>query len=116
MEKIIFSQLTPSEIRQILREEIHSYFSENPVNVEASNQHTNVVDLDGLLKARPILGSKSTIYKKAAKGQIPTSKRGKKLFFSLEIIDDWLLANKVITVEEIRDETINYLTKKGGKS
>lgn len=68
-----------------------------------------VVDLNGLLSARPEIGSRSTIYKKTHQGIIPHSKQGKKLFFNLEKIDNWLLENKVKTSAEIQAETETYL-------
>ena len=112
MEKVIFTQLTSSEIKQLFREEIQAYFSENPVSSEPSNQLGNVVDLDGLLKARPFIGSRSTIYKKISKGLIPHSKRGKKLYFDLDEIDRWLLSNKVKSVTELENEAQNYLYRR----
>jgi len=71
-----------------------------------------VVDLKGLLKHRPEIGSSSTIYKKTHQGIIPHSKQGKKLFFNLEKIDNWLLENKVKTSAEIQAETKAYLQTK----
>ena len=67
------------------------------LQVEASGQ-CHIVDLDGLLEQRSFIGSKSTIYKYVHRGQIPCSKRGKKLYFDLREIDKWLLANRKETV------------------
>lgn len=62
-----------------------------------------VVDLDGLLKARSFIGSRSTIYKKVASGEIPHSKNGKRLIFDLHEIDEWLVSNKIKTTKEIQE-------------
>ena len=112
MEKVIITQFSASEIKELFREEIHAYFLDNPINVAALNTQTKVVDLDGLLAARPIIGSRNTIYKKASNGLIPHSKRGKKLFFDLHAIDQWLLENKVKSPSEIEAEAANYLQQK----
>lgn len=98
--------------RQIVRKELEGFFKENRINVQQEEPTTKVVDLNGLLEARPILGSRSTIYKKVYKGLIPHSKRGKKLFFDLKKIDAWLLANSTKTTEEIEAETKSYLPNK----
>ena len=83
---------------------------------QQDKQATKVVDLNGLVAARPIVGSKSTIYKKVHQGLIPHSKRGKKLYFNLEEIDTWLLEAKVKTTAEMVAETENYLQRgKDGK-
>lgn len=112
MENVIFTQLTPSEIKQLFREEIHAYFSENSTNTESSNQQSNIVDLDGLLEARPYIGSRSTIYKKVRIGLIPHSKEGKKLYFDLQEIDKWLMSNKIKTPSQIQEEAQDYIKNK----
>lgn len=84
--------------------------------VQKTHPQTRAVDIDGLRTARPFIGSKSTLYKLSASGGIPSSKRGKKLYFDLDEIDKWLLSNKKKTVEEIEQETDNYLKRKGLKN
>lgn len=71
-----------------------------------------IVDLDGLLKARPYIGSKGTVYKKVSKGLIPHSKNGKRLIFDLQVIDEWLLANRTKTAAEIEREAEQYFNAK----
>lgn len=78
-----------------------------------------IVDLDGLIKARPMIGSKSTIYKKVSAGQIPHSKSGKRLIFDLNVIDQWLLSNQIKTTDEIEAEAFDYMNlpkRKGGRT
>ena len=72
-----------------------------------------VVDLDGLLIARPFIGSRSTIYKKVSSGEMPHSKNGKRLIFDLHEIDDWLLSNKIKTTKEIQESARSYIKGKG---
>lgn len=104
MENTGFSFLTNQQARELLREELESFFAKNQLQFRPDNQESKVVDLDGLLIARPMIGCKSTVYKKASRGEIPHSKNGKRLVFDLEEIDRWLLANKVKTANEINSE------------
>lgn len=54
--------------------------------------------------------SKQTVYKKTSKGEIPHSKRGKRLFFEKASVDEWLLENRVGNKSEIEAKANNYLT------
>jgi len=75
--------------------------------------NARVVDLDGLIKARPFIGSRSTIYKKVSRGEIPHSKSGKRLIFDLNAIDKWLLSNSIKT--NIKDELGTGFSLRGRK-
>ncbi len=108
--------MSVEQTREIIRAELKRYFTENPIIVKQIAHEPEIVDLDRLLELRPIIGAKSTIYKKASAGTIPHSKQGKKLFFELAEIDSWLLADKVKTVDEIEEETVNFLGRKIGRS
>jgi excisionase family DNA binding protein len=96
----------------LFREELENFFSENLQRLIPQPKESKVVDLDGLLSSRPILGSRSTLYKKISAGKIPHSKRGKKLYFDLDEIDRWLLSNKKKTIVEHQQEMDNYLNSK----
>ena len=105
--------LTEQQARLVFREEIEKFFSENLQKLSPKPSEPKVVDLDGLLQARPILGSRSTLYKKISNRILPHSKRGKKLYFDLEEIDRWLLANKKKTITDHHQEMDNFLISKG---
>ncbi len=107
--------MTSEQTRSILREELEKYFSENPITVRQLPYEPEIVDLERLVELRPIVGTKSTIYKKVSAGTIPHSKRGKKLYFQLSEIDEWLVAGKVKTVAEMEQETTDFLTRKYGR-
>lgn len=96
MEQITFTQLSENELRQIIQEELKNFFSNYSFQKEEIFEQ-KVVDLNGLIKARPFLGSRSTIYKKVSSGLIPHSKNGKRLIFDLRKIDEWLLENEIRT-------------------
>lgn len=100
MENVALNFLTDQQARQLFRQELEKFFLENSIKQKEEKQENQVVDLDGLLVARPYIGSRSTLYKKISKGLIPHSKQGKKLYFDLKVIDAWLLENKVKTTTE----------------
>ena len=108
--------MTVERTKDILRAELKRYFSQNPIIVHQIPHEPEIVNLDRLIELRPILGSKSTIYKKASAGTIPHSKQGKRLYFKLAEIDEWLLSGKVKTVDQIEEEMTNFLTRKFGKN
>lgn len=112
MNETAFNFLTDQQARQLIRRELENFFSENSVKIKSEKSEVNVVDLNGLLKARPFIGSRSTIYKKVSRGEIPHSKNGKRLIFDLKIIDEWLLSNKVKTSADIEEETLKYFQRK----
>ena len=110
MENLIFTQLTIPEVKTLLRQVLEGYFAENPIPTNQAPPTHNIVDLTGLLEARPMIGSRSTLYKKVSKGLIPHSKQGKKLYFNLEEIDRWLLANKVKTVDDRQADVLAHIS------
>ncbi|QVY67117.1 hypothetical protein [Polaribacter sp. Q13] len=56
--------------------------------------------------------SKSCIYKYTHSKNIPHSKKGKKLYFEKELIDNGVLENKIRTMDELEQEAIKYSLKK----
>ena len=61
--------------------------------------------------------SKSSAYKLTMANQIPFIKRGKKLLFKKEAIDQWLEQYAQPTVQELKNNCINLLkTNKNGNS
>lgn len=58
-----------------------------------STPESTVFDIDAFCEYSGL--SKDTVYRKTGKGQIPHSKRGKRLYFDKSEVDAWLMANKV---------------------
>lgn len=109
MEKIVLttniSDPDVSEaIGHIIRKELKEFFDSQAKNSQKEFLSNFVVDLNGLIKARPFIGSRSTLYKKVSKGLIPHSKQGKKLYFDLNEIDEWLLKYKVKPIDKLHQE------------
>lgn len=102
MQDIVLISIPKSTIQNIVEQAVIKAITDCE---RIKNETTNiVVDLNGLIKARPFIGSRSTIYKKVSLGIIPHSKEGKKLYFSLKEIDEWLMSNKVKTIAQLGDE------------
>ena len=117
MEQIKLIQLPLPELQEVFQEELKKFFESNTVKVKQDQPKTRIVDLEGLLKERPIVGkSKSTIYKKVMDGKIPYSKRGKRLYFDLDLIDEWLLSNSMKTTTELGAEKMTKLINRRKKS
>ncbi len=65
-------------------------------NKEPGGKHTIFKSIINVNDAVLLTGlSKSTIYQKVCKGAMPHYKRGGKLYFKSEELEDWLLENKV---------------------
>ncbi|MFN3761268.1 MAG: helix-turn-helix domain-containing protein [Algoriphagus aquaeductus] len=52
-----------------------------------------------------------TLYSKVSRGQLPVMKRGKRLYFSLPELSDYLKAGRKKSNEEIAAEADQYLVK-----
>ncbi len=58
--------------------------------------------------------SRSFMYKLTARGEIPFSKpRGKLIYFDKEKLDQWLLSHQSKSRDEIKNEAVDYVFRKG---
>lgn len=109
MENVILTQLSVPEIRQLFRQELENYFASNTAN---SNQD----EADQLLTikqtAELLSLSVPTIYGLVSRGEIPHSKKGKRLYFSKQELLDWVKAGRKKTNAEIAAAADDYLTNK----
>lgn len=112
-----FNFYTDEQLRKCLKEVLIEVLKgEHKTDEPKEPQQPIIVDIDGLIAARPFIGTKSTIYKKSHRGEIPHSKNGKRLIFDLKKIDEWLLENSIDSQKEIDDLATNYLNKKRGNA
>ncbi len=110
-EGITLTQFTTEDIRLLFREELQSYFKEQPIH----NLPTKsiILSIDEVCEYAKI--SKSHCYKLTSQNLIPHSKKGKRLYFNKVEIDNWLLGNPIKTSSQIAEESKNYLKSKGVK-
>lgn len=97
------------QFREIVRQELESFYQSNPVQVAPQAANKIVFDLSQLCEHYHFCPQ--TIYKKTALGIIPHSKCGKKLFFDKAEIDAWLLENKVSRVSKIEHKADQFTLK-----
>ena len=71
-----------------------------------------VMDIDAFCNYTGL--SKQTVYRKTRSGNIPHSKRGKRLYFDRKEVDEWLLANKV-NAKIVEEQTSHFFTKNRAK-
>ncbi len=58
--------------------------------------------------------SRSYMYKLTARGEIPFSKpRGKLIYFDKEKLDKWLLSHQSKSRDELKNEAVDYVFRKG---
>lgn len=114
MQNIALNFLTDQQARLLFRQELETFFSTH-LKEKTEESTVRVVDLDGLIEARPFIGSRSTIYKKVSRGEIPHSKSGKRLIFDLNTVDEWLLSNRTKTEAELEEESENFLRRRHKK-
>jgi len=112
MQNIVLTQLSIPELRQLFREEVKQVLTEQAHSDSPPTQQTIFNFADGC----QYMGiSKSHGYKLTSQKLIPHSKRGKRIYFEKEQLDQWLLANRMQSVEEAEAEMGDYLNQKGGR-
>lgn len=105
MQNLVFTQLSIPEIKQLFREELETYFSENKIGASTINED----EIGGIDLAVKITGkAKPTIYSLCSERKIPHSKQGKQLYFSRLELMEWLKQGKRKTTAEIADEAANF--------
>lgn len=107
MENLILRQLSEPEVRKMLREEIQGAvkkcFSEQ--HEMSKPQLMNVEQVSEYLSV-----SVASIYSKVHRRDIPYIKRGKRLMFGVEDINDWLTKGRIKTQTEIKQEAEQLLS------
>ena len=112
MEKVVLTQISLEEFREIIREEIHRAFKQLDFG-SSTEDFDEILDVN---KACQFLGvSKSTIYKKTSDREIPHSKVGKRLYFKRSELIEWISEGRQKTMKDIEQEAYDYLNSKRRK-
>ena len=106
-QKRLFTEFTEEELRQLFREEIRNA----NLAPATSKGDKRFYPIEWLVEYVGI--PKSTIYQMTMKNTIPHIKRGRKLFFDKQRIDQWLEDGNIKTYEEIKRESERKLTRRG---
>ncbi len=107
MEKVILIQLSVKEFQAIIKEEIKSYFEENPIFEIKSQETEDLMTINGAANFLDL--SKATIYSKVSRRELPVMKRGKRLYFSKEELTKYLKEGRFKTIAELQQEATNYI-------
>jgi hypothetical protein len=86
MENLFFTSLTIQEFRQLLNDELASYFSAN-LQASSSNKQ-KFVDINGASKI--LSKSPNAIRVQISKGNLVSIKKGNRNYFEVEYLENWL--------------------------
>ena len=109
MEKVLLTQLSMDELRQMVQEEVKKVFQEF---LESENIKLREEIMDADSTAQFLGVSKSYLYKLTSSMEIPRLKRGKRLYFKRSELIEWLSEGKQKTMKEIEMEAANYVVLK----
>lgn len=105
MENLVFTQLSIPEVRQLLREELEQFFTDNAL----AQTPTEIDRIGGIELAIEITGlAKPTIYGLVHQRKIPHSKQNKRLYFSRRELLEWISAGRRKTQAEIATEAADF--------
>lgn len=69
----------------------------------------------GIEEASTFLGiAKATLYVKVSRREVPSIRKGKRLYFSTVDLIEYLKSGKRKTITEIKEQADDFLNKKGG--
>ncbi len=105
MENLLLTQLSPTDIKNIVLEGIKEYFAEQkPISED---------EIGGIELAQSITGLKPpTIYSKVAKREIPHFKQSGKLRFSRKDLTEWVKSGERKTSDALALEAQTYVQNK----
>lgn len=103
--------VSKEELQTLIAEIVSTCLQEQPDSTNGESG-TTVLDIDAFCQYTGL--SKQTVYRKTRTGEVPHSKRGKRLYFDKNEVDEWLLANKIST-KTIAEQAASYFKKKRAK-
>lgn len=104
MQNLVFTQLSIPEVRQLFREELQQFFTEQQTSKPNEDDEIGGVEL-----AESITGLKRpTVYNLVSERKIPFSKIGKRLYFYRKDLLKWIEDGKRKTQKEIAADAENH--------
>lgn len=107
MENLVFTQLSVSEIRKMFRQEIESYFSNRPKQNESDSKPDELLTIQQAAEFLHL--SPFTIYGLVSRSEIPSMKRGKRLYFSKDELLTWVKGSRRGTASDAEKEAETFL-------
>lgn len=94
------------QFRQILRQELGQFYQSNPPQATPREASKTIFNFTEFCKYVGL--SKQGGYKITSRGDVPCSRRGKRLYFLKSEIDSWLLENRVGGTSAIKQRDNEY--------
>lgn len=113
MENVVFTQLSVTEVRMMIREEVTASLNNSQIarKEKSSLEYLTIEEV-----AKYINMAVSSVYGFVHNKRIPYIKRGKRLIFEKSKIDEWLQGGRQRTIQEIEDNACNnFFTSKKNK-
>lgn len=111
MQAVTITQISAPELESLIENSLRKILTDRPTQPE-TDQLLTVQQTAQFLTLAP-----ATIYSMVCRGEIPSSKRGKRLYFSKQELTEWVKAGRNKTLSDHAAEADAYLStyKKGGK-
>jgi excisionase family DNA binding protein len=111
MENVFLTSLTTPEVRQMLRQELEQFFAGKGA-VPGTEPEEDILSIQ---QAASFLNlTVPTLYTLNSKREIPSCKRGKRLYFSKADLVNWVKQGRNKTLAEIESEAGTHIKRKGG--
>lgn len=111
MDKTIFISLPIEDFQTVIIDCVNSCLKNNKQeNAKTAIPQERLLTIQEAAEFMNL--SVPTMYSKVSKGELPVSKRGKRLYFSRTELLDYIKQGRRLTNEEIEAEAVNYLSKR----
>jgi len=108
---MIIVQLDSEQLSTLIQSSVRKVLKETPPQtVEPKDQSEQFLTIQEAAEFMNL--SVPTMYSKVSKGELPVSKRGKRLYFSRTELLDYIKQGRRLTNDEIEAEAVNYLSKR----
>lgn len=117
MHNFVLSPIDPEKLIKEIADKVTEQVSNNVVNALSKKLYkTDPETKDTLLNAEQAAKflslSITTLYIKVSRNELPVMKRGKRLYFSLTELEEYIKAGRKKTAKEIEEEAEKFLTNK----
>lgn len=111
MENYVLTQLSIPEIRQLFRQELEAFHNDQRLKEIRQPEIEKPIDIR---EASEFTGlAVTTLYGKSQRGEIPSCKQGKRVYFWKRSLADWIKEGQKQTLAESDQRAESYLKSKG---
>jgi excisionase family DNA binding protein len=109
MNTTIFTQLSETDIRAMLRAELEAFFREHFPALPTASPRPSLGGLDLAVEVTGL--KKPTLYSLVHRRVIPFFKQGKKLYFKREDLEAWIEDGRKLTASEIAAQAQDVIAR-----